>query len=186
MPAERLSRSVVLDTTLALATEEGLSAVSMRAVARRLHVTPMALYRHVGDKHGLIDGLIERLLQEIRVPEPGLPWQQQLHELAQSMRAAARRHPDLFVLLFQRSAVTERAVEPRKAVYRALRDARLAEEAIPLAERLLSTFMLGFAASESGGRLSGVDADADLAVAEQLIAGLIAAHARHEPSPAAR
>jgi AcrR family transcriptional regulator len=186
MPAERLSRSVVLDTTLALATEEGLSAVSMRAVARRLNVTPMALYRHVGDKDGLIDGLIERLLQEIRVPEPGLSWQQQLHDLAQSMRAAARRHPDLFVLLFQRRAMTERAVEPRQAVYRALRAARLAEEVIPLAERLLSTFMLGFAASESGGRFSDVDADADLAVAERLIADLIAAHAGHESSPASR
>lgn len=174
-----LSRGTVLDATLALATEEGLSAVTMRAVARRLDVTPMALYRHVGDKQGLLDGLVERLLQEIQLPAADLEWRQQLHQLGESMRAAARRHPDLFVLLFQRRAVTERAVAPRQAVYRALRQAGMAEEAIPRAERLLSTFILGFAASEAGGRLADVDADADMTVAEELIAGLIMASYGH-------
>jgi AcrR family transcriptional regulator len=184
--ADRLSRSTVLDATLALATEEGLPAVTMRAVARRLGVTPMALYRHVGDKQGLLDGLVERLLQEIPLPGTGLDWRQQLHDLGESIRAAARRHPDLFVLLFQRRAVTERAVAPRRAVYRALHDAGLPEEAIPLAERLLSTFMLGFAASEAGGRLAGVDADADMAAAERLIAELIASYAGHRSATGPR
>jgi AcrR family transcriptional regulator len=175
----RLSRSTVLDTTLAIATEEGLSAVTMRAVARRLGVTPMALYRHVEDKQALLDGLVERLLQEIQLPAADLDWRQQLHDLGESMRTAARRHPDLFVLLFQRRAVTQRAVAPRHAVYRALHQAGLAEEVIPQAERLLSTFMLGFAASEAGGRLADVDTDADMAAAEKLIAALITASSGH-------
>ena len=177
MTTDRLSRRTVLDATLALATEEGLSAVTMRAVARRLNVTPMALYRHVDGKQGLLDGLVERLLEEIQLPEPDLDWRQQLHDLGVSMRATACRHPDLFVLLFQRRAVTERAVAPRRAVYRALRDAGMAEDAIPRAERLLSTFILGFAASEANGRLADVDPDADMATAEELIAELISSHA---------
>jgi len=49
----------VLDAALALADESGLGAVTMHAVATRLGVTPMALYRHVGDKAALLDGLVE-------------------------------------------------------------------------------------------------------------------------------
>lgn len=36
----------------------------MAAVAERLGVTPMALYRHVANKADLLDGLVERLLTE--------------------------------------------------------------------------------------------------------------------------
>ena len=64
-----ISRAQVLDATLRLASEKGLTAVTMRAVAGRLGVSPMALYRHVGDKQGLLDGLVERLMAEVAVTE---------------------------------------------------------------------------------------------------------------------
>ena len=169
MTPRRISRDQVLDVTWELATRKGLSAVTMRAVAQELDVNPMTLYRHVGDKQGLLDGLVERLLLEIEVPGPGLDWREQLRLLGSSMRATARRHPDLFLLLFQRPAVTPEAVGPRNAVYGALRAAGLQEERIPRAERLLSTFMLGFAASEAGGRFRDGDPDEDMAFAEHLI-----------------
>ena len=108
------------------------------------------------------------------MPGPGADWREQLRLLARSMRATARRHPDLFLLLFQRPAVTPEAVGPRNAVYGALRAAGLQEEGIPRAERLLSTFMLGFAASEAGGRFRDGDPDADMAFAEELIGRLLA------------
>ncbi|MFI5885562.1 TetR/AcrR family transcriptional regulator [Streptomyces sp. NPDC051554] len=174
MTPRRISRDQVLDVTWELATRKGLSAVTMRAVAQELDVNPMTLYRHVGDKQGLLDGLVERLLLEIEVPGPGLDWREQLRLLGRSMRATARRHPDLFLLLFQRPAVTPEAVGPRNAVYGALCAAGLQEERIPRAERLLSTFMLGFAASEAGGRFRDGDPDDDMAFAEDLIGRLLA------------
>ncbi len=58
----KLTRSEILEATLDIADKSGLDGVTMRAVADRLGVTPMALYRHVGDKQGLLDGLVERLL----------------------------------------------------------------------------------------------------------------------------
>lgn len=192
MTPRRISREQVLDVTLELATRQGLPAVTMRAVAHQLDVNPMTLYRHVGDKQGLLDGLVERLLLEIETPDPQLDWREQLHRLAHSMRATARRHPDLFVLLFQRPAVTPEAVGPRNAVYAALRAARMSEDRIPQAERLLSTFMLGFAASEAGGRFRDSDPDADMACAERLIAHALedlaagAADAAEEEAAAAR
>ena len=67
--APQISREAVLDAALRLADEQGLEAVTMHAVARRLNVTPMALYRHVDDKNALLDGLVEVLPRRV----PGCP-----------------------------------------------------------------------------------------------------------------
>jgi AcrR family transcriptional regulator len=161
-----LSRELVLDATLELAEERGLEGVGMRAVARRLGVTPMALYRHIDDKQALLDGLVERLLEELELPSADLPWKQRLLGLAGALRATARRHPDAFLMLLRRPAATPAALRRRDAVYTALRDAGVPDPLVPRAERLLNTFILGFAASEGGGRFSGVrrdELDADLA-----------------------
>jgi AcrR family transcriptional regulator len=157
----RIDRDTVLDATLALADEQGLAAVSMRAVAARLGVTPMALYRHVGDKSQLLDGLVEQLLLELPLPDSTLHWQERLDALAAAMRATAHRHPRVFPLLLQRPATTQGAVRARDAVYGALRDAGIDESTIPRVERLLSTFVLGFAASEAAGRFTATPQQLD-------------------------
>ncbi len=161
----QLDRATVLRETLALADELGLAAVSMRAVASRLGVTPMALYRHVGDKSQLLDGLVEQLLLELPLPDPALPWRERLGAMSAATRASARRHPDVFPLLLQRPAATPGALRVRESLYQALRDAGTAEADVPRAERLLSTMVLGFAASEAAGRFTAtteqLDADFD-------------------------
>ena len=162
--------------TLALAEERGLGAVSMRGVADRLGVTPMALYHHFGDKRALMDALVERLLAEIPIPAPELPWRERLLELAASLRATARRYPDAFPMLFQRRAATPQALARRDAVYAALRDAGLPESLVPRVEGLVSTFVLGFAASEAGGRFSGrseAQLDDDLRWLEESLVDLV-------------
>jgi AcrR family transcriptional regulator len=167
-----LSREQVLDATLTLAEERGLEAVSMREVARRLGVTPMALYRHVGDKQALLDGLVERLLDELPEPDPALPPEKRLRALARALRETARRHPDAFLMLLRRPATTPASLRARERAYAALRDAGVPDELVPRVERLVSTFMLGFAASEAGGRFAQHAPevlDEDLAWAEGLL-----------------
>lgn len=149
-----ISREDILNATLALADERGLAAVSMRAVAARLGVTAMSLYHHVRDKDDLLDGLVERLLVELSPPDSTLPGAERLYLLARSMRSMAARHPDAFQLLFTRPVTTETARAVRGFVYGALRDAGVPDELVPRVERLLSTFVIGFAASEAGGRFA--------------------------------
>lgn len=150
----RIDRSAVLAATLELADAQGLPAVSMRAVADRLGVTPMALYRHVGDKQQLLDGLVEQLLLELSLPDPQLPWRDRLAAISQETRTTARRHPGVFPLLLQRPAATRGALRVREVVYQALADAGVPETDVPRVERMLSTFVLGFAASEAAGRFT--------------------------------
>jgi AcrR family transcriptional regulator len=173
----RISRDQVLDATFDLASEAGLPAVTMRAVANRLEVTPMALYRYVGDKQGLLDGLVERLMREIAVPAEATArdWRTALRALARDIRIVARRYPDLFVLLFQRRAVTDAAQAPRQAVQRLLRAAGVPESELDPLERMLSTFVYGFAASEAGGRFGGLNIESEFEYAASHVERLIEA-----------
>jgi AcrR family transcriptional regulator len=147
----RIDRATILDAALDLADAGGLAAVSMHAVARRLGVTTMALYRHLDGKDALLDGLVERLLTAFPVPAHG-PWEQRLTTMASGIRVVARQHPAVFPLLLTRPAVTPAAQRTRHAVVVALGEAGLPGAAAARAERLLSSAILGFAASEAAGR----------------------------------
>src|SRR6476620_2084986 len=71
-PGQRagLTRAAVLDTAHALLAEEGLDALTMRALARRLGVAPNALYSHVPGKTELVDALLDDRLSLVEGPDP--------------------------------------------------------------------------------------------------------------------
>jgi len=148
----QIDRAAILDAAMLLADESGLEAVTMHAVAQRLNVTAMALYRHVDGKQTLLDGLVERLLTSYPLPPADAPWPARLTAIADAVRSTAKRHPAVFPLLLTRPAVTPAARVTRDAVQAALREAGLAQAAAARAERLISTAVLGFAASEAAGR----------------------------------
>ncbi len=174
--AAQIGRAVILEAALAIADDQGLDAVTMHAVARRLQVTPMALYRHVASKAALLDGLVELLLTEFPLPAPDMPWDEFLAALAAGIRATARRHPGAFALLLSRPATTPAATGVRDAVHQALRQAGVPDTNIARTERLLSTAVLGFAVSEAGGRFRAHDQgviDADFAELQQWLRRLL-------------
>ena len=170
------SRAEILQTALAIADEHGLDAVTMQAVARRLGVTAMALYRHVTNKDGLLDGLVELLLTGLPRPPADLPWSGRLVRFAEGMREIAARHSGVFLLLLQRPARTDAALDVRNSVTAALREAGLRPEDAARAERLLSTAVFGFAASEAAGRFTHHDKsvrDADFAFLVKSLRGMV-------------
>ena len=61
-------RAEILDIAVALADERGLAAVSMRAIAERVGVTPMALYPYIGNKTALLDAMLGHLLGQLQPP----------------------------------------------------------------------------------------------------------------------
>jgi AcrR family transcriptional regulator len=148
-------RREILTEALALADERGLAAVSMRAVAQRVGVTPMALYPHVGSKQDMLDGLVELLVTDLPMPAAELPWPERFAGFARAARQSARRHPTAFALLFDRPAVTADSLLVIDFLYQLLLDAGVPRTEIARAERMLSTFVLGFAVSEQGGRFAG-------------------------------
>ncbi|WP_327287442.1 TetR/AcrR family transcriptional regulator [Streptomyces sp. NBC_01198] len=149
-------REEILDAAVALADERGLAGVSMRAVATAVGVTPMALYPHVGDKAGLLDAMLGRLLSTVRQGAPEMAdaadWRTRMRAFATAARGLAAGHPWAASLLFSRPAVAPDAVALVDLFYRALLDAGVPRAHVPRLERLVSTYVLGWIASEAGGR----------------------------------
>ncbi|MFE2296615.1 TetR/AcrR family transcriptional regulator [Streptomyces sp. NPDC059445] len=153
-------REEILDAAVAIADEHGVDAVSMRALADRVGVTPMALYRHVRDKSALLDGMVGRLLTALLPADPAehVTWDARLRALARAARKVTQQHPWAAHLLFSRPAVTPDGLRAVDIIYTALIEAGVPEPQVPRLERLISTFVIGFAASEASGRFTpGVD-----------------------------
>jgi AcrR family transcriptional regulator len=153
-------RAEILDIAVTLADERGLAAVSMRAIAERAGVTPMALYPYIGNKTALLDAMLGHLLGQLQPAGDGIgtpdrgPWQDRLGAAARAARAVVMAHPWAAELVFARPAVTPDSVRTVDLLYTALLDAGVTPAEVPRLERLLSTVVIGFAASEAGGRFS--------------------------------
>jgi AcrR family transcriptional regulator len=159
------AKQQILDEALALADEHGLGAISMRAVARRMGLTSMALYPYVGTKDDLLDGLVDRLLAGL-LPDPGAAstgWRDRLRVVARAARALASAHPGAYPLLMTRPSATPDALRVVDLIYAALLDAGVPEPEVPRLERMLSTFVLGYATSEVNGRFAAGRHGADSA-----------------------
>ena len=89
-----LSTDAVVDAALEMADAGGLDAVSLRRLASKFGVTPMALYRHVRDKDHLLDLMAGRLLDALDVDtELESTWQEELRRLGNSFLALVAAHP---------------------------------------------------------------------------------------------
>ena len=79
--------------SLAVADEDGVAKLSMRAVARRLGVEAMSLYHHVSNKDDLLDGMVDAVHEEFHAPVPGQDWAEQMRLRSRTAREALKRHP---------------------------------------------------------------------------------------------
>jgi AcrR family transcriptional regulator len=93
LPSLPLNRERVLNAALRLADEEGLEALSMRKLAEILGVKAMSLYNHVANKDDLLDGIVDRVISEIEVPDLRLDWKTAMRRRANSAHAVLLRHP---------------------------------------------------------------------------------------------
>lgn len=101
-----LNRQRVLEAAVAFADASGLEALSMRSLADRLGVVPMALYKHVSNKHELIDGMIDVVIAEIAAPLASADWRTALRARILSARDALLRHPWASAAMESRSTPT--------------------------------------------------------------------------------
>ncbi|MEM9092485.1 MAG: TetR/AcrR family transcriptional regulator C-terminal domain-containing protein [Cyanobacteria bacterium P01_F01_bin.53] len=92
-PRTPLSRERVLEHALKLADESGLEALSMRKLADGLGVKAMSLYNHVKNKDDIIDGMVDRVVSEIEVPEIGGDWKVAMRRRANSAHSVLLCHP---------------------------------------------------------------------------------------------
>jgi AcrR family transcriptional regulator len=108
-PRQPLSKERVLGAAVALADEGGVDSLSMRKIAQRLGVVPMALYKHVSNKDEMLDGMVDVVVGEIDPPPGGTDWKTAIRQRVLSARNALLRHP-------WASQVIESRTDPTPAV----------------------------------------------------------------------
>ncbi|WP_119696701.1 TetR/AcrR family transcriptional regulator [Microbacterium halotolerans] len=106
-PKREMSVERIVETAVELADAEGLGAVSMAAVAKRLGFTPMSLYRYVSAK----DDLLLLMQEEATGPPSGDfrevdGWREKLLVLFREQVGVFIRHPWLLSLPISGSPVT--------------------------------------------------------------------------------
>lgn len=97
-PRKQLSREDIVQAALEIAEEEGIKAVSMRKVARRLNAGTMSLYHYVRTKDDLLALMDDAIMGEVVIPEGQMPdgWRERVELIARRSLAAWMKRPWLF------------------------------------------------------------------------------------------
>lgn len=99
-----LSHARILAEALDLLDTEGFEGFTMRSLAVRIGVTPMAIYHHFQDRDGLIRALGNSVYEDVVPPTTGSV-RSRIAGLLAAYRAKVVRHPALTLAIFNRPAV---------------------------------------------------------------------------------
>lgn len=93
-PPARFSREQLVEAAIEVVDTEGFDSLSLRAVARRLGVTPMALYTYVRSSDELVTLVVERLV-ELKARDVVFPsdWKGALRAFATNLAELVVEHP---------------------------------------------------------------------------------------------
>jgi AcrR family transcriptional regulator len=141
-----LSRAAMVAAGLAIADLEGLDAVTMRRVARRLDTSASALYVYLRDRDDLLDAMFDQVMAP--VAQAALPpgsWREQLSWLLLESVWAASGHGGLARVALARVPAGPNATEITARVRSLLADGDIPQAAIPAALDLLALFVTGAA-----------------------------------------
>ena len=171
--ARSLSRDAIVHAALELADLEGVDAVSMRAVAKRLDVEAMSLYNHVRNKDDMLDGMVDLVFAEFHSPVIGSDWMDEMRERCRSGRRVMTRHPWAIGLMDSRRNAGFATLMHHDAVIGCLREAGFSLALTGHAFAVLDAYLYGFVVQEQGLAYSGEDDLAELAgqMLEQLPEG---------------
>lgn len=140
----RLDRESVVNAAIELADADGLESASMRAVAERLGVTPMALYKHIANRSQLIDKMLDRVLDAIPIPPPTSDWTDAVRTRIMTTRQQLSRHPWTRDAIESRPIATHSVLAHMDSLMAAMFDGGLSADLVHHAMHTLSTRMWGF------------------------------------------
>jgi AcrR family transcriptional regulator len=152
-PKREMSVEKIVDAAIELADREGIQAVSMSAVAKRLGYTPMSLYRYVSSKDDLLLLMQEEatgLPPEAGEDSPG--WRTRLRELYEAASQVYVSQPWLLSLPITGSPIT-----PNSSAWLEAGLAALAETCLTQDERIAASLLVTGAARWKGLVMAGYE-----------------------------
>ncbi len=149
-----LNRDRVIQAAVAYADARGLDDLTMRGLAAELGVVPMALYKHVADKHDLVGGMIDAVVASYPTPTE-VGWQARLRERVLSARDRVARHPWLRSAIESCDAPTATVLGHQNAVAGELIESGLSVDLVHHALHALGHRLWGFSPEAFRGGAAG-------------------------------
>jgi TetR/AcrR family transcriptional regulator, tetracycline repressor protein len=146
-----LTREAIVAAAIRILDVEGLDGFSMRRVADELDTGAASLYWHVGSKDGLLDLIFDEVIGEQEVPEPDPErWQEQLKQVARTMRETILRHRDIVRISIGRIPMGPHALRYSERVLAILRAGGVPDQLAVLGHHLMISVVNGFTMDETG------------------------------------
>ena len=118
-----------MDAAMAIVDEDGISAMTTRAIATRLGVGQASLYNHIASRDELLDLLNARILASVDLAPLDHPdWTEAVYGGTLAFLAALRRHPNMMGVLATRPARTDPSLTYYERMHERLRDAGLSAQ----------------------------------------------------------
>ncbi|MDX6313745.1 MAG: hypothetical protein QOF84_2168 [Streptomyces sp.] len=158
MPRPRsLTHAQVASAALTVIDRDGLPGLSMRAVAKELGMSTMALYRYVDDREELEAHVVELVLGAVDTepPPPDGPWPERIEAMVRRIRDAVGAHPAVVPLTLAHRHRSPGVLRWSEAVLGILTDAHFEGERRVIALRSLLSYVIGAIQLEHLGPLSG-------------------------------
>jgi TetR/AcrR family transcriptional regulator, tetracycline repressor protein len=158
---EPLTRQRIIEAALRIMDEEGLEAVTMRAIGRDLGVEAMSLYNHVQGKEDILNGVCEQVLAEFRIPESE-DWAEAARLGAREYRRLLLAHPNVITLMSEGKGpfTNPDALRAYEFALDVFRSVGLAEADSVKAFHTFGGYILGFVMMELGPMVGGPDDEA--------------------------
>ena len=141
-----LSRSIIANAGLELVKDKGFDYLTMKALADKLNVTPMAIYRHVSDKSDLINSVLDAFVCDVDVCNheiSNLDWKEWLRATYTNMYTSLKGMPSLHPYLGNAPRFGPNAMEVLSKILSVLRTAGFNQQQTINATSSLTGFMIG-------------------------------------------
>jgi AcrR family transcriptional regulator len=138
-----LTKERILRAAVDLADREGLGALTMRRLGAELGFEAMSLYKHVANKEEILDGMVELIVGQIEIPDPGADWREAMRRRAISERKVLSRHSWAIGLLEAGAATGPNTLRYRDAILGNLGSAGFSMENAAHAFWLLDCYVYG-------------------------------------------
>lgn len=148
-----VSKSDILENALSLLDETGERGLTMRSLAKKMSVTPMALYHHVGNRDELIAALVENVFGNIQgALDANAKPLARIEALLLAYCEKASAHPELLLCVFRDAHAFEGTLNALTDQLRGdLAMSGLSTDEVSTWTGLLVDYTHGFAVSEASG-----------------------------------
>jgi len=151
----KFTHAQLQSAALSLLDREGLSGLSMRALADELGTGAMTLYNYVPQREAINLLVVEAVIAEAQWERrPDADWREEVRAIASALWRAVRSHPHAIPLILTRRSRAPAVFEITEALLDALARSGRSGPELLVAFRAVSALIMGLAQAELAGPLS--------------------------------